>query len=138
MKPDTRNSNENFNKRYNDSILMKDLVETINKDNFGEKIELNYFTWQIKGFVRDVKNSALRKVYDSYLDIYDKPNYDVEKHIWIAKLAYQEKRKNQGRTILPAWFTLALQKIESKIWKKLFKKFMEVLIAYHKYLWGKD
>jgi len=44
MKPDTRNSNENFNKRYNDSILMKDLVETINKDNFGEKIELNYFT----------------------------------------------------------------------------------------------
>jgi len=44
MKPDTRNSNENFNKRHNDSILMKDLVETINKDNFGEKIELNYFT----------------------------------------------------------------------------------------------
>ena len=49
--------------------------------------------------------------------------YDIEKNIWIAKLAYQEKRKNQGKTILPAWFTLALKKIEAKIWKDLFKKF---------------
>ena len=137
-----------FNKksRYGDSsfgkekpaYLMKDLVDTISKDNFGEKIELDYFTSQIKEFVKDVKNSALRRVYDSYLDIYEKPNYEIEKNIWIAKLAYQEKRKNQGKTILPAWFTLALKKIEAKIWKDLFKKFMEVLIAYHKYLWGKD
>jgi CRISPR/Cas system CSM-associated protein Csm2 small subunit len=24
------------------------------------------------------------------------------------------------------------------LWKNLFKKFLEVLVAYHKYLWGKE
>jgi len=136
-----------YNKQYSASIqnetekyLMKDLVDSITKENFSEKIEMGYFKKQIKWFVWLVKNSALRKVYDSYLDICDKSEkeYEIEKQIWIAKLAYQEKRKNQGKTILPAWFTLALKKIENKLWKDLFKKFMEVLIAYHKYLWGKE
>jgi len=120
--------------------LMKDLVDSIDKDNFSQKIEMDYLTKQINPFVNNVKNSALRKVYESYLDIseYEDNKYEIEKQIWIARLAYQEKRRSQGKTILPEWFTLALKKIENKIGKELFKKFMEVLVAYHKYLWGKE
>jgi len=132
--------------KWEREYLMKDLVDKINKvdkvdeEKFASIIEMNYFKNQIKWFVQLVKNSALRKVYDSYLDICDKDkkDYEVEKQVWIAKLAYQEERKNQGKTILPKWFTLALKKIEEKLWKDFFKKFMEVLIAYHKYLWGKE
>jgi hypothetical protein len=37
----------------------------------------------------------LRKVYDAFLDFYDDENFEIQKTIWIAKLAYQEKRKSQ-------------------------------------------
>ena len=121
-------------------FLMKDIVETINKDNFAEKIEMDYFIKEIEWFFKEVTNSSLRKIYESYLIVSEKPEeeYQIEKQIWIARLSYQEKRKSMWKTLLPAGLTKSLKQIEEKIWKNLFKKFMEVFIAYHKYLWGKD
>ena len=117
------------------SVTLLDLVKEINPENFAEKIDLDNIKPYIDSFKKNVWNSALRKIYDAYLDITEKKDedYAIEKQIWIAKIAYQEKRK-----LLPNSFAKSLKIAEENLGKDLFKKFLEVLIAYHKYLWGRD
>ena len=117
------------------SVTLLDLVKEINSKNFAEKIDLDYIKPYVDSFKKNVGNSALRKIYDAYLDITEKKDedYEIEKQIWIAKIAYQEKRR-----LLPNGFAKSLKIAEENLWKDLFKKFLEVLVAYHKYLWGKE
>ena len=104
------------------------LEKILDLDNF-ENIYWKDKGWRKKHEFEKIKSaSALRKVYDAYLDIYDKDNYKIEKQIWIAKVAYQEKRK-----ILPDGFTKFIKWVINKLSKEDFKKFLEVFVAYHKY-----
>jgi CRISPR/Cas system CSM-associated protein Csm2 small subunit len=75
----------------------------------------------------------LRKVYDAYLEFYDKDwqEYDLHKTLWIAKIAYQEKRNQWG---LPSGFSKFIEEVDNLLGdKELFKKFLEMFVAYHKY-----
>jgi hypothetical protein len=74
-------------------MFMEEIAKNINDKNFAENIDLEGFKKYEKDFKKISSNSGLRKIYDAYLDIYDKSTYNIEKQIWIARIAYQEKRK---------------------------------------------
>jgi CRISPR type III-A-associated protein Csm2 len=113
-----------------------------NFDDFSKALSLDYFQNNIKSELESINsNSALRNVYDTYLKILEKEDFNIEIEILFAKIAYQEKRKAQKGTILPEWFTVFLRKIfEEKLSsdKNNFKKFLEVFISYHKYFTWKN
>lgn len=123
-------------------MFMEEIAKNINDKNFAEMIDLEKFDKIgfykfnkrenkkefVSDFVKIKSNSWLRKIYDAYLDIYEKSNYNVEKQIWIARIAYQEKR-----WLLPWWFTEFIKELNKNLSKENFKKFLEVFVAYHKY-----
>lgn len=100
--------------------------------DFQNSLSLGAFkNWGAEEFFSLIgSTSALRKVYDSYLDIYQKENATLHIDIWLAKIAYQESRK-----ILPLWFAEFLNTIYQKVGKdgEKFKDFLEVFVAYHKF-----
>jgi len=105
--------------------------------NLTSSLSLDFFENNLKNDLEKINSSSsLRNVFDTYLKIYEKEDFEIEIEILFAKIAYQEKRKAQGRTILPDWFARFLRKIyEEKLSKNKddFKKFLEVFVAYHKY-----
>ena len=109
-------------------MFMEQIAENINNENFAKMIDLEEFENFKLDFKKIFSNSGLRKIYDVYLDIYDKPTYDVEKQIWIARIAYQEKRK-----LLPLGFAEFIKELDKNLNKENLKKFLEVFVAYHKY-----
>lgn len=109
-------------------MFMEEIAKNLNNENFAEMIDLEKFKKCEYDLKKISSNSWLRKIYDTYLDIYNKDNYDIEKQIWIARIAYQEKRK-----LLPWGFAQFVKEIDKNLKKENFKKFMEVLVAYHKY-----
>jgi len=109
-------------------MFMEQIAKNINDKNFAEIIDLEKFKEYENEFKKISSNSWLRKIYDAYLDIYDKSTYEVEKQIWIARIAYQEKRK-----LLPWGFAEFIKKIDKNLTKENLKKFLEVFVAYHKY-----
>jgi CRISPR/Cas system CSM-associated protein Csm2 small subunit len=108
---------------YLEEIEWKTLAEKLSIDCF-EKLKVNFNDKNMKS------NSALRKVFDSYLKILDKKEFDVEKEILFAKIWYQEQRD-----LFPKGFTEFLREMYKNLWsdKKSFHKFLEVFVAYHKY-----
>ena len=109
-------------------MFMEEIAKNINDKNFAEMIDLREFEKFKENFRKISSNSWLRKIYDAYLDIYEKSDYNVEKQIWVARIAYQEKRK-----LLPWGFTEFIKELNKNLSKENFKKFLEVLVAYHKY-----
>lgn len=105
-----------------------------NFEDLGNALSLNFFEINIKNELEKVNSgSSLRNVFDTYLKIYAKDDFDIEIEILFAKISYQEKRTQK---ILPEWFARFLRKIfEEKLSKNKdnFKKFLEVFVAYHKY-----
>ena len=134
---------------------MEKIAKNINNDNFAEMIDLErfkevWFTIKSKNgkekFISEFEliesNSGLRKIFDSYLEIYDKSDYEIEKQIWIAKIAYQEKRwllptnkkyKKLNNKYVLASFTEFIKELDRNLNKENFKRFLEILVAYHKY-----
>ena len=112
----------NFWKSYLDYIESKTLAEKLSLESF-EKMKQDFNNMN--------SNSALRKVFDSYLKILKQgENFEVEKEILFAKIAYQEKRN-----LFPNGFTKFLRKIYEDLQndKNKFKQFLEVFVAYHKF-----
>lgn len=109
--------------------LLKDLDKWLEN-----ALRLDNISKYAKEFEKINSSSALRKVYDAFLDFYDDENFEIQKTIWIAKLAYQEKRKSQWKPILPEWFAKFIDEVYKKLWDKTkFKQFLEAFVAYHKY-----
>ena len=125
-------------------MFMEKLAKNINDENFAEMIDLKNFEQFKEDFKKIESNSALRKIYDSYLDIYDKPTYDVEKQIWIARIAYQEKRgllptngyNKRLKKYVEDSFTEFIKELDKNLSKENFRKFLEVFVAYHKFFTG--
>ena len=105
-----------------------------NFENLASSLSLEYFENYIKSELLNINSgSSLRNVFDTYLKILEKSDFEIEIEILFAKIAYQEKRTQK---ILPEWFSKFLRKIfEEKLSRNKddFKKFLEVFVAYHKY-----
>jgi len=117
-------------------MFLQSYYNNFSKEKFAENLSLERFQSFSDEFNKITSSSSLRNVFDTYLKIYEKEDFEIEIEILFAKIAYQEKRKAQGRTILPDWFARFLRKIyEEKLSKNKddFKKFLEVFVAYHKY-----
>ena len=108
-----------------------------NFESLAKSLSLDYFEINLKSDLNNINSgSSLRNVFDTYLKIYEKEDFEIEIEILFAKIAYQEKRKSAWKTILPEWFAKFLRKIyEEKLSRNKddFKKFLEVFVAYHKY-----
>ncbi len=135
----TKSLHRNFSRdNYNGKTFMKWLL-----DDLDRWLDIALSLENVQKYENDFKkinsSSALRKVYDAFLDFYDRDDFEIQKTIWIAKLAYQEKRTSQWRkTILPDWFAIFIDEVYKKLNdKELFKKFLEAFVAYHKYFTGK-
>ena len=120
-------------------MFLEQYANNFDANNFAKYLSLEEFERDYNFFIKNWKkqhlfenissNSSLRKIYDSYLKILEKEDFEIEKEIWFAKIAYQEKRK-----LLPNWFIKFLRTIYKKINdKNKFQKFLEVFVAYHKY-----
>lgn len=108
---------------YLEEIDWKTLAQKLSIESF-EKLKNDFNNNKMKS------NSALRKVFDSYIKILKNEDFDVEKEILFAKIWYQEQRD-----LFPKWFTRFLREIYINLWdnKNDFHKFLEVFVAYHKY-----
>jgi len=108
-----------------------------NFSDLANSLSIDYFEKNIKMDLLKINSaSSLRNVFETYLKIYVKDDFDIEIEILFAKIAYQEKRKSQRWTILPEWFSKFLRKIfEENLSRNKddFKRFLEVFVAYNKY-----
>ena len=127
------NNRDNIKEVFWDTLLwiLNRYDEKANKKNvIVDLLSFESFN-KIKEDLKQIRsNSALRKIYDTYLDLYDNPNYDIKKQIWLARIAYQEKRKTSP---IPKWFSEFIRQVINKLDKENFKDFLEVFVAYHKY-----
>lgn len=109
------------------NLFMKSYIDCFDANNLAESLSLESFKKVSEDFKKIQSNSALRKVYDSYLDT----NYNnVKIQIWFARIWYQEKRQ-----LLPNGFLKFLTEVYDKLERnnEKFKDFLEVFVAYHKY-----
>lgn len=132
------NEDSFYDLNYNKMEFMKDYTTNFNWwEWFAKSLSIDSF--KQSDYILITSNSALRKVYDNYLDIVNWPWDDsfkeIKIEIWFAKIAYQESRKVQWKSILPQWFMKFLRLIFEKLSKNQskFKDFLEVFVSYHKY-----
>jgi len=140
-------------------MFLEQYAKNFNANDFAKSISLEEF-WKYKDeFNKISSNSSLRKIFDSYLDIFEKyewNDFEIEKEIWFARIAYQEQRwllpvkkereyfdkiqrKKVKEIIEDNSFTEFLREIYNKLNNsEKFKQFLEVFIAYHKFFtWAK-
>lgn len=124
---------------------VKFMESYVSNFDFEKSLSFESFDWEALKQIKS--NSSLRKIYDSYLDIFNNGKIHEQKEIQIkillAKIGYQEKRPNSK---LAPWFFKFISSIYDKIpWKngteekhQNFRDFLEVFVAYHKYYKPKD
>ncbi len=134
-------------------MFLQKYVDNFSSENFAKSISLENFEIYKSDFKKINSNSSIRNIFDSYIKIFEKwiqgnkNDFEIEKEIWFAKIWYQEQR-----WLLPANKRNPRKRIEEKnsfleflraIYKKLnnpkmFKQFLEVFVAYHKYFTWKN